>query len=94
MNTKHQCGKWIVDLENLTCRNTENELVIVFEKRGLMLLGKIKSIPIRLVQKWTLDPDCKADIRKALIEADEVFFKVYFAREIAKKYDGVQLTAC
>jgi hypothetical protein len=92
MYTK-QCGKWLVDLDNLTCRNTENQLVIEFEKRGQMLMGTIKDIPIRLVQQWTQDPNCEADIRKALVEADEVFFKVYFSQEIAGKQDCGQLTA-
>jgi hypothetical protein len=92
MYTK-QCGKWIVDLENLTCRNTENELVIVFERRGMMLMGTIKNMPIRLVQKWTQDPNCKADIRKALVEADEVFFKAYFASEIADRHSDLSLSA-
>jgi hypothetical protein len=92
MHTK-QCGKWVVDLEKLTCRNTENELVIEFEKRGKMLMGTIKNIPIRLVQQWTQDKNCEADIRKELVEADEVFFKVYFAREIAVKQNAEQLSA-
>jgi hypothetical protein len=92
MQTK-QCGKWLVDLDNFTCCNTENELVIVFEKRGKMLMGTIKNIPIRLVQQWTQDPKCEVEIRKALIEADEVFFKVYFSREIAGKQIQEQLTA-
>jgi hypothetical protein len=78
-------SNWIVDLENLTCRNTENELVITFEKRGPALLGKINKIPIQLVHEWMKDTNCEDLIRKAVIEADEVFFKEYFAHKQDKK---------
>jgi hypothetical protein len=73
---------WFADLQNMTCCNVENQMVIAFEKRGTALMGRIKNIPIELLEKWAADPDGNKYIRKAVIEADEVFFKAYFNREI------------
>jgi hypothetical protein len=76
---------WIVDLKSFTCLNAENKIVICFEKKGNTLRGKIKDIPLTLLNEWTEDPDVDKRIRKALIEADEVFFNAYFAKEIERK---------
>jgi hypothetical protein len=88
-----RCGEWMVDLENCTCRNIENEMVISFEKRGTTLLGKFKKIPIKLVQEWMQYSNWEKYVKKAIIDADEVFFKVYFASEIQKKYQNSQPTS-
>jgi hypothetical protein len=90
VNTKLS-QKWIVDLKNFTCLNSENQIAIVFEKKGNSLRGKIKEIPITLLNEWTDYPDINKRIRKALIEADEAFFNAYFANEIERK--GSELTA-
>ena len=89
MTTKTS-GNWLVDLNNMTCLNTENRIVIAFVKKGPMLVGKIKKIPIELIEKWIADPDRERKLKKAVIEADEVFFKAYFAKEIEGKPNGVQ----
>ena len=78
-------GKWTVDLKNFTCSNTENQIIIAFEKKGTALVGKIKEIPDELLKKWAAEPDGKDIIKKAVIEADEIFFKEYFNREIERK---------
>lgn len=78
-------GNWLVDLNDLTCLNTENQMVITFVKKGPMLVGKIKLIPNELHEKWVTDPDRERHIRKAIIEADEVFFRAYFNKENAMK---------
>ena len=88
-----RCGKWMVDLEDCTCRNTENEVVIFFEKRGTSLLGKFKKIPLKLAQEWAKDQNWEKHVKKAIIDADEVFFKVYFASEIQKKYQNSPMSA-
>ena len=84
MNTKSY-GNWLVDLGNMTCCNTENQMIIAFEKKGAALKGKIKDMPLELSEKWAKDPDGEKHIRKAFFEADEAFFRVYFNREIEKK---------
>jgi hypothetical protein len=86
-------NNWVVDLENLTCRNIENDLVVSFERRGSALLGKINKIPMQLVHEWAKDTNCEALLRRAVIEADEVFFKEYFSRKPNKNYIDSQFTA-
>ena len=76
---------WLVDLNNLTCSNTENHVVVVFEKKWPALIGKIKYIPIDLVEKLTRIPDKEDFIRKSIIEADEVFYRAYFNNERKRK---------
>ena len=87
MNTT-STNKWLVDLKNLTCRNTENQMVITFEKKGSALTSKVIDLPLDLIQKWAFDPNGGKHLRKAVIEADEIFFKEYFNREIEEKRIG------
>ena len=76
---------WKVDLENLTCQNIENHMIIAFEKKGMALEGKIRDMPIGLLEKWAREPNGERHIKIAVIEADEAFFRAYFNREIEKK---------
>ena len=75
----------------MTCRNIENQMVIVFEKKGPALKAKIREIPVKLLEKWAEDPNGERHIRKAIIEADEVFFREYFNREIERKHAEAQI---
>jgi len=77
--------KWVVDLLNLTCRNIENQVVVAFEKRGPALEGKIKDMPVELLEMWTREANGENHIRRTVIEADEVFFRAYFDSEIDRK---------
>ena len=70
--------KWLVDLQNMECRNRHNQMVISFEKKGLALLGKIKYIPDDLLEKSQIHSDTRTHIRKEFIEADKIFFREYF----------------
>jgi hypothetical protein len=74
-----------VDLGNLTCYNTEYKIIIAFEKRGTALEGKIRDIPIELLEKWAKEPDGETRIRKVFIEADQIFFHAYFNQEIESR---------
>ena len=74
-------GNWHVDLNNLTCLNTETEMVITFVKRGPMLVGTLKYIPVELAKKWITDPNKEENLRKMIIEAEDVFFQAYFAKD-------------
>ena len=82
--TVNTTEKWHVDLKNLTCRNIENQMVVSFEKRGTALTGKIRNIPLELAEKWA-HPNGNNLLRKAVIEADEVFYKAYFKKQIEAK---------
>ena len=80
-------GNWQVDLNTMTCRNTENEIVIFFEKKGPAIVGKIQNLPNEFSDEWMKDPNGQNFIRKAVIEADTVFFREYFYREIKRKIE-------
>jgi hypothetical protein len=38
-------GEWIADLGAMCCRNITTNMVVVFEKSGKTLCGKIKKYP-------------------------------------------------
>ena len=82
-----------MDLKNLICRNTENQMIVIFEKRGTALEAKIKNMPEELAEEWAWNPNSARQMKKALIEADEVFFRAYFNREIQKKCAGIRVSA-
>jgi hypothetical protein len=62
-------------------------MIIAFEKRGSALAGKIKKIPLELAEKWA-HPNGNTLLREAVIEADEVFYKAYFNKQIEAKCIG------
>ncbi|MDR0473397.1 MAG: hypothetical protein LBH43_06985 [Treponema sp.] len=70
-------GEWITDTVNMTCRNTTNNIVVVFEKFESNLVGKIKNIPLELVKKWTAEKRGDRNIRNTVMEAEEIFLKAY-----------------
>jgi hypothetical protein len=74
-------GKWLVDLEKGICYNTENEVVVIFERKGTTLLGKFKKIPVKLAQELMENPNRTQYVKEVAIEADKVFFNAYFANE-------------
>ena len=77
-------GEWIADLRAMTCRNYINNIVVVFEKKGKMPIGKIKDIPIELMEKWAALPHGENNIKNAVMEAEEVFLRAYLENLIEK----------
>jgi hypothetical protein len=77
-------GEWIADLGAMRCRNITTNLVVVFEKSGKTLCGKIKDMPMGLFSKWAAEPDGEMKIQNAVMEAEEVFLRVYFESEIER----------
>jgi hypothetical protein len=77
-------GMWIADLGNMTCRNIENGIVVVFEKNGGLLEGKIGDMPMELMEQWAGKPNGSRHIQNAVAEAEEVFLRAYFERKIEK----------
>ena len=73
-------GEWIADLGAMTCRNYVNSIVVVFEKKGKILTGKIKDMPFELVEKWAALPHGEKNIQNAVMEAEEVFLRAYFGK--------------
>jgi len=75
MNIK---GKWIADIRTMKCRNTTNNIVVLFEKMGINLTGKIKNLPLELIYKWTFEKNIEFNIRNTMKEAEEIFINAYF----------------
>ena len=74
--------KWMVDLKKLECRNINNQMTVIFEKKGPALMGRITYLPENLLEKGKVHPDSHAYIKREFIEADKIFFKAYFDRAI------------
>jgi hypothetical protein len=70
--------KWIADLKKMKCKNTTNHIVVLFEKLGINLTGKIKNLPLELTYKWTVEKNIEINIRNAIKEAEEIFINAYF----------------
>jgi hypothetical protein len=54
---------WIVDIRKMRCRNTTNNIVVIFEKLGINLTGKIKNLPMKLIKKWTVERNIELNIK-------------------------------
>ena len=71
-------NEWIPDLQAMVCRNANSKIEVCFEKSGGRLTGEIKYIPMELFGEWAKLPEGHELISKAVFDAEEVFFKVYF----------------
>ena len=69
--------EWVADVVTMTCKNTTNNIVVIFEKLGKNLTGKIKDLPLELINKWTIEKNVEINIREALKEAEKIFMKAY-----------------
>jgi hypothetical protein len=78
-------GEWIADLGTMTCRNYTNNIVVGFEKKGKKLMGKIKDMPIGLMEKWAALPHGEKNIENAVMEAEEVFLRAYIEQFVPPK---------
>jgi len=68
--------EWVVDLATMTCWNKTNNIVVSFEKHQNIVIGKIKSIPLELINKWAKEK--KGDnIKKTIKEAEDSFMKAF-----------------
>jgi len=61
----------------MTCWNKSNNIVVVFEKFRKMLIGKIKSIPVELMNKWVKENQENIKINNTIREAEDSFMKAY-----------------
>ena len=77
-------GEWIADLEEMTCRNITNRIVVGFEKTGKTLSGKVNDMPMALFEQWAAEPHGERKIQSAVMEAEEVFLTAYFESDIEK----------
>ena len=75
-------GEWIADLGTMTCRHVQNKIEVSFELNGKVLQGKIKYIPIALMDRWARARYGERMIQQAVFDAQEVFMRAYFEREL------------
>jgi len=73
-----QSSEWVADVVTMTCMNTTYNIVVFFEKLGKALNGKIKDIPLELLNKWRIEGKGEVNIREAIMKAEEVFLQAYF----------------
>jgi len=69
--------EWVVDMATMTCWNKSNDIIVVFEKYEKVLVGKIKSIPLELVNKWAKEKQGDINIKNTIKEAEDSFLKAY-----------------
>jgi hypothetical protein len=74
-------GEWVTDLVNMTCRNTANNIVVIFKMIEGRLIGRIKELPMKIVTKWAVEGEGNIGLKDAVIEAEGMFFRAYFDNE-------------
>jgi len=74
---KNVNDEWVVDITTMTCVNKTNNIVVAFEKFGKILIAKIRSIPLELVNNWTEINQVERNINNTIKEAEDSFFKAY-----------------
>ncbi|MDR2729805.1 MAG: hypothetical protein LBB81_02785 [Treponema sp.] len=76
---------WVADLETMTCRNANPRMVVEFHKRGETYIGKIRDIPVEIMNKWAKLWYGDYIIKNVVLEAQEVFLQAYSERDIENK---------
>jgi hypothetical protein len=76
-------GEWTVDVEAMTCRNINKDILVIFEWDGKTLIGKILDMPI-LLMKWKKLPIVNMSIERIIMEAKNVFLKAYTENNIER----------
>jgi hypothetical protein len=70
---------WIINTDDMTCRNEENAVTIQMEKEGEFLRGKLRDMPIELFAKISRYENGEKIIEEIVRTAEEE----YSARELA-----------
>jgi len=69
--------EWVVDIITMTCWNKTNNIVVTFENHKNIFIGKIKSIPLELVNKWAKEKQGDIKIKNTIKEAEESLMKSF-----------------
>jgi len=77
-------GEWVIDLVKMTCRNTTNNIVILFKNFNGSFIGEIKNLPMKIVIKWATEGKGNINIKNTVIEAEIIFLKAYFEQKKKK----------
>ena len=68
--------KWVVDTNEMTCRNVENEITIKMEKEGETLKGMIRDMPMDLFSKIAEYGDGEMIIERIVKTAENEYFRI------------------
>ena len=71
---------WIVDTNEMTCKNTENEVTIKMRQEGERLRGMIRDMPMDLFSKIAGYGDGEMIIERIVKTAEEEYLKTCFER--------------
>jgi len=69
--------EWVVDMATMTCWNKANNIVVVFEKFGKILIAKIQNIPLDVVNKWAKENQVEININNTIKQAEDSFMRAY-----------------
>jgi len=75
---------WIADLETMTCRNINTNIVVTFKKKRNIFLPTIKDVPVDIAEKWSKmkDEETEKEKGKIISEAEDVFMKAFIENDI------------
>ena len=77
-------GEWVADLRAMTCRNCATDIIVTFETHGKAVMGKIKDMPMELLEQWAEQVNGHLLLQKTVHEAEDAFFRAYFENEMRK----------
>ena len=69
--------EWVVDMAEMTCWNKSKNIVVAFENHKNIFIGKIKSIPLELVNNWAKDKQGDINIKNIIKEAEESLMRSF-----------------
>ena len=74
-------SEWVADLEQMTCENGIYKIVVKFEKEGEKIIGKIKEMPLDLVNELAKEMAEKSNrykpVKKVVLKSEDVFLQAY-----------------
>jgi uncharacterized protein (AIM24 family) len=73
--------KWVVDTDAMTCLNKNTRVVVEFKKKEERYIGKIKYMPLSLKGELAVINNKEKLERKAVMEAEEIFWMVKYDDE-------------
>jgi len=74
-------GEWVADLIKMTCWNRKNNVVLLFKKINGNLIGEVKNLPVKIVNKWAAEGQGEKKIKKTVTEAEIIFLKAYYGQK-------------
>ena len=68
--------KWVVDIDGMTCKNVENEVIVNIQKDGEILLGTLQDMPIGLFSMIAKDAKGEEAIEEIVKAAEKEYLRI------------------